>query len=190
MKKICNGKKGSSSDEHNIKSLLRKNRIWLYYVIYDRRDFELFQWPNSSSFSRCLPLPREFWRHHAGQTLRMARARRRHLALPAFFGILKKRTTTNQAIIIDRYMDFSLLKLHLGESSPWQFLRWWPRARDGGRSENLGWQVVMWHDSYVFWSTKIWGACVSHASPVPPCLLWIAIQLSSQGLPVHLDVVG
>ena len=119
MKKICNGKKGSSSDEHNIKSLLRKNRIWLYYVIYDRRDFELFQWPNSSSFSRCLPLPREFWRHHAGQTLRMARARRRHLALPAFFGILKKRTTTNQAIIIDRYMDFSLLKANQVHGSFW-----------------------------------------------------------------------
>ena len=153
MKKIRNGKKGSSSDEHNIKSLLRKNRIWLYYVIYDRRDFELFQWPNSSSFSRCLPLPREFWRHHAGQTLRMARARRRHLALPAFFGILKKRATTNQAIIIDRYIDFSLLKLHLGESSPRQFLRWWPRARDGGRSENLGGEgrrVVKWGD--IIWS--------------------------------------
>ena len=71
------------------------------------------------SFSRSLPLPREFWRHHAGQTLRMARARRRHLALPAFFGILKKRTTTNQAIIIDRYMDFSLLKANQVHGSFW-----------------------------------------------------------------------
>ena len=47
MKKIRIGKKDSSSDEHNIKSLLRKNRIWLYYVIYDRRDFELFQCPKT-----------------------------------------------------------------------------------------------------------------------------------------------
>ena len=64
------------------------------------------------------------------------------------------------------------------------------QSRDGGRSENLGWRVVMWHDSSVFWSTKIWGVCASPAPPVPPYLLWITIQLSFQGLPAHLSRCG